>query len=70
MDSNKNWEKEEHEFFKKQDKLRAEIRLKEGRAKPVDILYKNINRDPQFEVETSPPFKIFKVLLIWKNLRI
>jgi hypothetical protein len=36
------WEKKEEEFHLKQAKLRTDIRLKEGRAKPIDLIAKNL----------------------------
>ncbi|AQK92765.1 Cactin [Zea mays] len=35
------WEKKEEEFHFDQSKVRSEIRLREGRTKPIDVLLKN-----------------------------
>jgi hypothetical protein len=56
------WELQDDQFLLKQAKLRAEIRIREGRAKPIDIIYMNLNEDSEFEVEKSPAYKIFKNL--------
>ena len=62
LEAHKDWEREEEEFLLKQAKLRSEIRIKEGRAKAIDILYKNITRDTSVEIDTAEPYKIFKVI--------
>ena len=36
------WEKKEEEFHFDQSKFRSEIRLREGRTKPIDVLLKNL----------------------------
>lgn len=61
-ESYQEWEKQEEQFLLKQAKLRADIRIKAGRAKPIDILYKNINHDSDVDVSVEPPYKIFKVI--------
>ena len=58
MAENGDWEKKEDEFLLKQAKLRAEIRLKEGRGKPIDYLYKNLSGDFSFDVEFNSPDEI------------
>eukprot|EP00252_Welwitschia_mirabilis_P015341 TRINITY_DN3371_c0_g1_i1.p1 TRINITY_DN3371_c0_g1~~TRINITY_DN3371_c0_g1_i1.p1 ORF type:complete len:672 (-),score=177.94 TRINITY_DN3371_c0_g1_i1:244-2259(-) len=58
------WEKKEEEFHFDQSKVRAEIRLREGRAKPIDILSKNLNLSSDFDVEISEPYTIFKGLTV------
>jgi hypothetical protein len=41
--------------------VRSEIRLKDGRAKPIDVLSKNLNLSDDFDVEINEPYKIYKV---------
>lgn len=62
------WERKDDEFHLEQTKKRAKIRLKEGRAKPIDILAKNLQMIDEndselleggFEVEMSEPYSIF-----------
>mmetsp|Transcript_35503 Transcript_35503/g.68061 ORF Transcript_35503/g.68061 Transcript_35503/m.68061 type:complete len:669 (-) Transcript_35503:338-2344(-) len=56
-------EKKEEEFHLNQAKERSTIRLKEGRAKPIDILYKNLNADPRdFDLNVDQPMLIFSGL--------
>lgn len=43
------WEQKEEEFHLKQAKLRSEIRIREGRAKPIDLVANNLKiLDPDF----------------------
>jgi hypothetical protein len=49
---------EEKAFHLKQAKHRADIRLAEGRPKPIDIVYKNLEVDTQYEFDMRPPFEI------------
>lgn len=58
------WEKKEEEFHFEQSKVRSEIRLKEGRAKPIDVLSKNLNLSEDFDVEINEPYKIYKGLTV------
>lgn len=58
------WEKKEEEFHFQQSKVRSEIRLKDGRAKPIDILSKNLNLSDDFDVEINEPYKIYKGLTV------
>ena len=51
------WEKKEEEFHFEQSKVRSEIRLQEGRAKPIDVLSKNLNLSEDFDTEVSEPYK-------------
>ncbi len=51
------WEKKEEEFHFEQSKVRSEIRLREGRAKPIDVLSKNLNLSEDFDTEVSEPYK-------------
>lgn len=54
------WEAKADEFHLQQAQLRAKIRTTEGRAKPIDILAKNLIDD--MEVEMTEPYKLFKNL--------
>lgn len=58
------WEKKEEEFHFQQSKVRSDIRLKEGRAKPIDVLSKNLNLSEDFDVEINEPYKIYKGLTV------
>lgn len=57
--SYKEWLKEEKNFHIKQAFHRSEIRLKEGRPKPIDILHKNLQVDTQYAFDMRPPYEIF-----------
>ena len=48
------WLEEERQFHLKQAKERAEIRLKEGRPKPIDILAKNLEVDLKYDFHMQP----------------
>ncbi|XP_058098061.1 splicing factor Cactin-like isoform X2 [Magnolia sinica] len=56
------WEKKEEEFHFDQSKIRSEIRLREGRIKPIDILSKNLNCSEDFDIEINEPYTVFKGL--------
>ncbi|KAG8098588.1 hypothetical protein GUJ93_ZPchr0013g34268 [Zizania palustris] len=58
------WEKKEEEFHFDQSKVRSEIRLREGRTKPIDILLKNLNFTEEFDVELNEPYLVFKGLAV------
>lgn len=58
------WQKKEEEFHFEQSKVRSEIRLREGRAKPIDVLSKNLNLSEDFDPEISEPYKIYKGLTV------
>eukprot|EP00850_Spirogloea_muscicola_P014898 SM000110S18905 [mRNA] locus=s110:182121:189533:+ [translate_table: standard] len=58
------WEKKEDEFHFEQAKVRANIRLREGRAKPIDVLSKNLNLADDFDIEINEPYTIFKGLTV------
>lgn len=45
-------------------KARAEIRLREGRAKPIDILAKNLKLSDDFDVEIDEPYLVFQGLAV------
>ena len=64
------WEAKEEEFHLEQAKRRAEIRIKEGRAKPIDILAMNlrlanepdkVEHDVELEIDLEEPYTIFDV---------
>ncbi|KAL6894268.1 hypothetical protein ACP4OV_008366 [Aristida adscensionis] len=58
------WEKKEEEFHFDQSKVRSEIRLREGRTKPIDVLLKNLNFSEDFDVELNEPYLVFKGLTV------
>ncbi|CAH2058660.1 unnamed protein product [Thlaspi arvense] len=61
------WEKKEQEFCLGQSKARSKIRLRQGRAKPIDVLYKHLDDDDgsESDVELSePPYMVFKGLTV------
>ncbi|KAG1465157.1 hypothetical protein G6F56_004940 [Rhizopus delemar] len=62
------WEAKEEEFHLEQAKKRAEIRIKEGRAKPIDLLAMNlrlayepdkVEEDVDLEIDLDEPYTIF-----------
>ncbi|KAJ0963163.1 hypothetical protein J5N97_028285 [Dioscorea zingiberensis] len=58
------WEKKEEEFHFDQSKVRSEIRLREGRTKPIDILSNNLNGSFDFDIEINEPYLVFKGLTV------
>ncbi|XP_051138237.1 cactin [Andrographis paniculata] len=58
------WEKKEEEFHFDQSKIRSEIRLREGRTKPIDILTKHLDPSDDFEIELNEPYIVFKGLTV------
>ncbi|CAL5422252.1 unnamed protein product [Camellia sinensis] len=56
------WEKKEEEFHFDQSKVRSEIRLREGRTKPIDILSKQLNPLDDFDIEINEPYMVLKGL--------
>lgn len=48
--------------------MRSEIRLREGRTKPIDILSGQINPSDDFDIEIDEPYMVFKVHLIFHIL--
>ncbi|KAL6581977.1 hypothetical protein OROMI_005991 [Orobanche minor] len=58
------WEKKEEEFHFDQSKIRTEIRLREGRTKPIDILTKHLDPSDDFEIEINEPYLVFKGLTV------
>lgn len=48
------------QFHFDQSKFRSEIRLREGRAKPIDVLTKHLDGD-DLDIEINEPYTVFKV---------
>ena len=57
------WEKNADKFHLEQSRVRAKIRIREGRAKPIDVLAKNLHED-DMDVEITEPYKLFRGLQI------
>ncbi|CAN1307998.1 CTN, partial [Linum perenne] len=57
-------EKKEDEFHYEQSKFRSEIRLREGRVKPIDVLTKHLNVSDDLDVEVNEPYMVFKGLTV------
>lgn len=58
------WEKKEEEFHFDQSKFRSQIRLREGRVKPIDILAKNFDCSDDFDIEINEPYMVFMGLTV------
>lgn len=66
------WIAKEDEFYLEQAKRRAEIRVKNGRAKPIDLLAINLRLadnadeidDTGIEIELEEPYRIFENLTL------
>ncbi|KAJ8754214.1 hypothetical protein K2173_002114 [Erythroxylum novogranatense] len=58
------WEKREEEFHFDQSKIRSEIRLREGRVKPIDVLSKHLNVSDDLDIEINEPYMVFKGLTV------
>ncbi|CAF2310172.1 unnamed protein product [Brassica napus] len=58
------WEKKEEEFHFDQSKVRSEIRLREGRLKPIDVLCKHLDGSDDMDIELSEPYMVFKGLSV------
>ncbi|KAF7721123.1 hypothetical protein EC973_005388 [Apophysomyces ossiformis] len=67
------WQAKEEEFHLEQAKRRAEIRIKEGRAKPIDILAMNlrlsnepdkVEENVELEIDLEEPYTIFDNLTL------
>ena len=52
------------QFHLENAKARARHRLKEGRAKPVDFLVRDLMLGSEFEVGSEPPYSIFQGLTL------
>ncbi|XP_021765761.1 cactin-like [Chenopodium quinoa] len=57
-----NLEMKEREFLLEQYKIRSRVRLREGRAKPIDILIVYLDESDKFDVKElyEPPYMVFK----------
>ena len=53
------------QFHFDQSKIRSQIRLREGRMKPIDILSKNLNVSDDFDIEINEPYTVFKVMIFY-----
>ena len=49
------------QFHFDQSKVRSEIRLREGRLKPIDVLCKHLDGSDDMDIELSEPYMVFKV---------
>ncbi|KAL8094818.1 splicing factor Cactin-like [Apium graveolens] len=58
------WEKKEEEFHFDQSKARSEIRLREGRIKPIDILSKHLDPSDDIDIEIDEPYLVFQGLTV------
>ncbi|KAK7378719.1 hypothetical protein VNO80_04166 [Phaseolus coccineus] len=58
------WEKKEEEFHFDQSKVRSEIRLREGRARPIDVLTKHLSGSDDLDIEINEPYMVFKGLTV------
>lgn len=59
------WESQEDSFQLKQVKLRSQIRIEEGRAKPIDLLAKYISADDDgLDIEMHEPYTYLNGLTI------
>ena len=57
------WGKKEEEFSYDQSKIRSEMRLRQGLAKPIDVLYKQLyGLKDDMNIELSEPYMVFKGL--------
>ena len=48
--------------------MRSEIRLREGRIKPIDVLSKHLNGSDDFDIEINEPYIVFKVIFAFRVL--
>ncbi|GLT93476.1 hypothetical protein SLE2022_112680 [Rubroshorea leprosula] len=58
------WEKKEEEFHFDQSKIRSQIRLREGRIKPIDVLSKQLDGSDDMDIELNEPYMVFKGLTV------
>lgn len=49
------------QFHFDQSKIRSEIRVRDGRSKPIDILSKQLNGSDDFDIVINEPYTVFKV---------
>lgn len=70
------WQAKEEEFHLEQAKRRAEIRIRDGRAKPIDILAMNlrlanepdkVEDDVELEVDLDEPYNILDASIPKQN---
>lgn len=54
------------QFHFDQSKVRSEIRLREGRLKPIDVLYKQLHVSDDFDIEINEPYQVFKVYITYE----
>jgi len=53
------WEKQEDEFHLQQARKRSKLRIKDGRAKPIDLLAEYVNpAEEDFELQMNEPYSI------------
>lgn len=61
----KTWEEQEDNFHLQQAKLRSKIRIRDGRAKPIDLLAKYISaEDDDLAVEMHEPYTFLNGLTV------
>ncbi|NWZ68759.1 CATIN protein, partial [Acrocephalus arundinaceus] len=61
----KTWEEQEERFHLQQAKLRSKIRIRDGRAKPIDLLAKYISaEDDDLAVEMHEPYTFLNGLTV------
>ncbi|XP_063251292.1 splicing factor Cactin-like [Prinia subflava] len=61
----KTWEEQEDNFHLQQAKLRSKIRIRDGRAKPIDLLAKYIStEDDDLAVEMHEPYTLLNGLTV------
>ncbi|XP_072166596.1 splicing factor Cactin-like [Diadema setosum] len=62
----KEWERQEDTFHINQAKLRSKVRIKDGRAKPIDLLgqYISAEDDEDISLEMQEPYNVLKGLTI------
>ncbi|XP_051028682.1 splicing factor Cactin [Acomys russatus] len=61
----KTWEEQEDSFHLRQAKLRSKIRIRDGRAKPIDLLAKYISaEDDDLAVEMHEPYTFLNGLTV------
>ncbi len=59
------WEKQEDDFHLEQARKRSKIRIKDGRAKPIDLLAEYVNpEEDDFEVQVNEPCSVLVGLSI------
>lgn len=56
------------QFHFDQSKVRSDIRLREGRLKPIDILSNLLNGSDDFDMDISEPYMVFKVNICYLKI--